>query len=165
MRCHETIKERGVGHREVVERQHAAAAHGRFGLVLILVAAFMVVLDFSIVNVALPSIQRELGISAASVQWVIMAYAIAFGGLLILGGRASDLYGGGRMFLAGIGVFTAASLASGVARGPGGRAPQRPGAAERRTGGARRWRNDGRARRAVADHHRLSRGPAADQGL
>lgn len=118
MRCHETIKEHGVGHREVVERQHAAAAHGRFGLTLILVAAFMVVLDFSIVNVALPSIQRELGISAASVQWVITAYAIAFGGLLILGGRASDLYGRRRMFLAGIGVFTAASLAGGLARDP-----------------------------------------------
>jgi EmrB/QacA subfamily drug resistance transporter len=117
MRYHETIKEHGVGHREV-ERQHAAAAHGRFGLVLILVAAFMVVLDFSIVNVALPSIQRELGISAASVQWVIMAYAIAFGGLLILGGRAGDLYGRRRMFLAGIGVFTAASLAGGLARDP-----------------------------------------------
>jgi EmrB/QacA subfamily drug resistance transporter len=118
MRCHETIKEHGVGHREVVERQRAADAHGRFGLVLILVAAFMVVLDFSIVNVALPSIQRELGISAASVQWVITAYAIAFGGLLILGGRASDLYGRRRMFLAGIGVFTAASLAGGLARDP-----------------------------------------------
>ena len=118
MRCHETIKEHGVGHREVVERQRAADAHGRFGLVLILVAAFMVVLDFSIVNVALPSIQRELGISAASVQWVITAYAIAFGGLLILGGRAADLYGRRRMFLAGIGVFTAASLAGGLARDP-----------------------------------------------
>jgi len=118
MRCHEAIKEHGVGHREVLKRQHAAAAHGRFGLVLILVAAFMVVLDFSIVNVALPSIQRELGISAASVQWVITAYAIAFGGLLILGGRASDLYGRRRMFLAGIGVFTLASLAGGLARDP-----------------------------------------------
>src|ERR1022692_2430371 len=118
MSCHETIKEHGVGHREVVKRQYAAAVHGRFGLTLILVAAFMVVLDFSIVNVALPSIQRELGISAASVQWVITAYAIAFGGLLILGGRASDLYGRRRMFLAGIGVFTAASLAGGLARDP-----------------------------------------------
>jgi EmrB/QacA subfamily drug resistance transporter len=78
----------------------------------------MVVLDFSIVNVALPSIQRELGISAASVQWVVTAYAIALGGLLILGGRAGDLYGRRRLFLAGIGVFTAASLAGGLARDP-----------------------------------------------
>ncbi|MEV6056965.1 MFS transporter [Streptomyces sp. NPDC052107] len=92
--------------------------HGRLGLALILVAAFMVVLDFSIVNVALSSIQRELGVSAASVQWVVTAYAIAFGGLLILGGRAGDLYGRRRLFLAGIGVFTAASLAGGLARDP-----------------------------------------------
>jgi EmrB/QacA subfamily drug resistance transporter len=95
-----------------------AAGHGRLGLALILVASFMVVLDFSIVNVALSSIQRELGISAASVQWVVTAYAIAFGGLLILGGRAGDLYGRRRLFLAGIGVFTAASLAGGLARDP-----------------------------------------------
>jgi EmrB/QacA subfamily drug resistance transporter len=94
------------------------AGHGRLGLALILVAAFMVVLDFSIVNVALPSIQRELGISADVVQWVVTAYAIAFGGLLILGGRAGDLFGRRRLFLAGIGVFTAASLAGGLARDP-----------------------------------------------
>src|SRR5216683_7539344 len=56
-------------------------------LALILTAAFMVVLDFSIVNVALPSIQRELGFSGSSVQWIVTGYAIAFGGLLILGGR------------------------------------------------------------------------------
>src|SRR6266566_30210 len=94
------------------------AGPGRPGLGLILAASFMVVLDFSIVNVALPSIQRELGISTASVQWVVTAYAIAFGGLLILGGRAGDLYGRRRLFLAGIGVFTAASLAGGLARDP-----------------------------------------------
>lgn len=95
-----------------------AAGHGRLGLPLILVASFMVVLDFSIVNVALSSIERELGISASFVQWVVTAYAIAFGGLLILGGRAGDLFGRRRMFLAGIGVFTAASLAGGLARDP-----------------------------------------------
>ncbi|MET9039027.1 MFS transporter [Streptomyces mirabilis] len=67
------------------------AEHGRLGLTLILVAAFMVVLDFSIVNVALSSIQRDLGVSAATVQWMVTGYAIAFGGLLILGGRAGDL--------------------------------------------------------------------------
>ncbi|MFF1640681.1 MFS transporter [Streptomyces sp. NPDC058246] len=94
------------------------APHGRLGLALILVAAFMVVLDFSIVNVALPSIQRELGISGATVQWVVTAYAIAFGGLLILGGRAGDLYGRRRLFLTGLAVFTAASLAGGLARDP-----------------------------------------------
>ena len=87
-------------------------------LALILVAAFMVVLDFSIVNVALPSIQRELGISAASVQWVVTAYAIAFGGLLILGGRAADLLGRRRMFVVGLVAFALASLAGGLAQDP-----------------------------------------------
>jgi EmrB/QacA subfamily drug resistance transporter len=100
------------------ERPDTPPGYGRLGLALILLAAFMVVLDFSIVNLALPSIQHELGISADLVQWVVTAYAIAFGGLLILGGRAGDLFGRRRLFLAGIGVFTAASLAGGLARDP-----------------------------------------------
>ena len=87
-------------------------------LVLILMAAFMVVLDFSIVNVALPSIQRELGFSASAVQWIVTAYAITFGGLLILGGRAADLFGRRRVFMAGLLVFTAASLSGGLAHDP-----------------------------------------------
>ena len=78
----------------------------------------MVVLDFSIVNVALPSIQRELGFAGSSVQWIVTGYAIAFGGLLILGGRAADLFGRRRMFTAGLIVFTAASLAGGLAHDP-----------------------------------------------
>src|SRR5450631_3041296 len=86
------------------------------GLALILVASFMVVLDFSIVNVALPSIETELGLAASAVQWVITGYAITFGGLLILGGRAADLFGRRRMFVAGLLVFTAASLAGGLAQ-------------------------------------------------
>jgi EmrB/QacA subfamily drug resistance transporter len=85
-------------------------------LALILVAAFMVVLDFSIVNVALPSIERELGVSTSVAQWVVTGYAIAFGGLLILGGRAADLLGRRRMFIAGLVVFSLASLAGGLAR-------------------------------------------------
>jgi EmrB/QacA subfamily drug resistance transporter len=83
---------------------------------LILVASFMVVLDFSIVNVALASIQRELGFPAAAAQWVVTGYAITFGGLLILGGRAADLFGRRRMFLAGLIAFTTASLAGGLAQ-------------------------------------------------
>jgi EmrB/QacA subfamily drug resistance transporter len=78
----------------------------------------MVVLDFSIVNVALPSIAAELGFSASDVQWIITAYAISFGGLLILGGRAADLFGRRRMFVAGLLIFTAASLAGGLAHDP-----------------------------------------------
>ena len=94
-----------------------AQLHG-LALALILTAAFMVVLDFSIVNVALPSIEAELGFPADAVQWIITAYAIAFGGLLILGGRAADLFGRRRMFIAGLLVFSAASLAGGLAHDP-----------------------------------------------
>ena len=78
----------------------------------------MVVLDFSIVNVALPSIERELGLAQAQVQWVVTGYAIAFAGLLILGGRAADLFGRRRMFITGLLVFTVASLAGGLAQEP-----------------------------------------------
>jgi EmrB/QacA subfamily drug resistance transporter len=92
--------------------------HQGLRLALILLAAFMVVLDFSIVNVALPSIERELSITAAAVQWVITGYAIAFGGLLILGGRAADLFGRRRMFVSGLLAFTVASLAGGLAHDP-----------------------------------------------
>ncbi|HEY1627897.1 MAG TPA: MFS transporter [Streptosporangiaceae bacterium] len=95
----------------------AAAAPNR-QLALILTAAFMVVLDFSIVNVALPSIERELSLAQSQVQWVVTGYAIAFAGLLILGGRAADLLGRRRMFITGLLVFTVASLAGGLAQEP-----------------------------------------------
>jgi EmrB/QacA subfamily drug resistance transporter len=87
-------------------------------LAVSLIAAFMALLDVSIVNVALPSIETELGFPADAVQWIITAYAIAFGGLLILGGRAADLFGRRRMFVAGLLIFSAASLAGGLARDP-----------------------------------------------
>ena len=87
-------------------------------LALILVAAFMVVLDFSIVNVALPSIERELHMPPDAVQWIVTGYAISFGGLLILGGRAADLLGQRRMFVAGLIAFSLASLAGGLAQDP-----------------------------------------------
>ena len=90
----------------------------RLALALILTAAFMVVLDFSIVNVALASIERELGFSASAAAWIVTGYAIAFGGLLILGGRAADMFGRRRMFMAGLIVFSAASLAGGLAHDP-----------------------------------------------
>jgi EmrB/QacA subfamily drug resistance transporter len=87
-------------------------------LALILVAAFMVVLDFSIVNVALPSIERELHMPPNAVQWIVTGYAISFGGLLILGGRAADLLGRRRMFVIGLIAFALASLAGGLAQDP-----------------------------------------------
>jgi EmrB/QacA subfamily drug resistance transporter len=96
----------------------APRRHRRLALALILTAAFMVVLDFSIVNVALASIEREFGFSASAVQWVVTGYAIAFGGLLILGGRAADSFGRRRMFMIGLAIFTAASLAGGLAHDP-----------------------------------------------
>jgi EmrB/QacA subfamily drug resistance transporter len=83
-------------------------------LSLVLVASFMVVLDFSIVNVALPSIRTSLGFTGDSVQWVVTAYAITFAGLLILGGRVADLFGRRRCFIVGLLVFAWASLAAGL---------------------------------------------------
>ena len=96
----------------------AATGYGRLPLALILTAVFMVVLDFSIVNVALASIQRELGFDASSVQWIVTGYAITFGGFLVLGGRAADLYGRRRLFRSGMLLFTVASLAGGLAQDP-----------------------------------------------
>jgi EmrB/QacA subfamily drug resistance transporter len=93
------------------------ASHGRKWLALALLATvqFMVVLDIAIVNVALPSIQTDLGFSQESLQWVISAYALFFGGFLLLGGRTADLLGRRRLFVAGLIVFSAASLLSGFA--------------------------------------------------
>jgi EmrB/QacA subfamily drug resistance transporter len=88
----------------------------RWGALAIVIAAqFMVILDVAIVNVALPSIKDDLGFSEASLQWVITAYAILFGGALLLGGRLADLFGRRRVFLVGMGLFTASSLLSGLA--------------------------------------------------
>ena len=84
-------------------------------LVLVCFAQFMVVLDATIVNVALPSIQTDLGLSEANLQWIVNAYTLVFGGFLLLGGRAGDLIGRKRLFLGGIVVFTVASLLNGLA--------------------------------------------------
>src|SRR5436305_12704584 len=84
-------------------------------LVLICLAQFMVILDATIVNVALPSIQTDLGLSEANLQWIINAYTLVFGGFLLLGGRLGDLVGRKRVFLAGLVIFTTASLLNGLA--------------------------------------------------
>jgi EmrB/QacA subfamily drug resistance transporter len=84
-------------------------------LALLCAVQFMVVLDIAIVNVALPSIQVDLGFSQESLQWVISAYALVFGGFLLLGGRAADLVGRRRIFVAGLVVFTLGSLFCGLA--------------------------------------------------
>jgi EmrB/QacA subfamily drug resistance transporter len=84
-------------------------------LALIVTAQFMVILDVAIVNVALPSIKSDLGFSQTGLQWVITAYAILFGGTLLLGGRLADLLGRRRMFVAGLALFALSSLLSGFA--------------------------------------------------
>src|SRR4051812_20810882 len=88
-------------------------------LALIVTAQFMVILDVAIVNVALPSIKTDLGFAQDSLQWVVSAYAIFFGGALLLGGRLADLLGRRRLFVAGLAVFAASSLLCGLA-GAGG---------------------------------------------
>ena len=93
--------------------------HRGLALGLILLAQMLVVIDVSIVTLALPAIQRGLGFSSAGLQWVISAYALAFGGFLLLGGRLADLLGRRRILIAGAGLFTAASLACGLAGSPG----------------------------------------------
>jgi EmrB/QacA subfamily drug resistance transporter len=94
-----------------------ARAAPRPGVILALVcaAAFMGVLDIAIVNVALPSIQRDLGLPQSSLQWVVIAYGLMFGGFLLLGGRLADLAGRRRVFVTGLTVFALASLGSGLA--------------------------------------------------
>src|SRR2546430_10203210 len=84
-------------------------------LIVIAFAQLMVVLDTTIVNVALPSIQRALRFSATDLEWVVNGYSLAFGGLLLLGGRAGDLFGRRRMFIAGVLLFAGGSLAGGPA--------------------------------------------------
>jgi EmrB/QacA subfamily drug resistance transporter len=88
-------------------------------LAVLSIAYLMVVLDVSIVNVALPSIQKSLGFSSGSLEWVVSGYALTFGGFLLLGGRAGDLLGRRRVFMAGLALFSVASLLCGLAVSPG----------------------------------------------
>ena len=81
-----------------------------FALALVCAASFMEILDAQIVTVAIPSIERSLGLSAGHVQWLLSGYTVAFGGLLLVGGRAADLFGRRRMFIIGVGGFTLFSL-------------------------------------------------------
>ena len=125
-------------------------------LALLCGAFFMVLLDGTITIVALPSIGADLGFSKQDLAWVLSAYALTFGGLLLLGGRAADLLGRRRVFMAGVLLFTAASLAvrAGLVAGgaPGG--PRGPG----------RRRRDHDPDRPVDHLHDLSRGLRAEQG-
>src|SRR2546429_205998 len=96
-----------------------AQSADRPAIALLTTCQLMLVTDATIVNVALPSIQRSLHFSAAGLSWVVNAYTLAFGGLLLLGGRAGDILGHRRVFVAGITLFTVASLFGGLATAPG----------------------------------------------
>ena len=87
----------------------------RWALVLISIAQLMVVLDATIANIALPYIQADLGISQANLTWIVTGYALAFGSLLLLGGRLGDLYGRRKVFMIGLVIFAVASLLGGLA--------------------------------------------------
>jgi EmrB/QacA subfamily drug resistance transporter len=101
-----------------VSETRAAARTGTI-LAIACLGQFMVILDVAIVTVALPAMRADLGFSATGLQWVVNAYTLTFAGFLLLGGRAADLFGRRRIFLAGLGLFTLASLACGLAPGPG----------------------------------------------
>ena len=90
-----------------------------FALIVLCLGSLMIVLDVTIVNVALPSIREDLGFSETSLAWVVNAYLLTYGGFLLLGGRLGDLYGHRRLFLSGITLFTLASLACGLATSQG----------------------------------------------
>ncbi|MFG3354859.1 MFS transporter [Streptomyces sp. NPDC048001] len=108
---------RAPSHTKTPAAPPATAAPRTWAVVLAACAGqFLVVLDVSVVNVALPSMRTDLSMSAAGLQWVLNAYSIAFAGFMLLGGRAADVFGRKRMFLLGLGLFTAASLAGGVAQ-------------------------------------------------
>ena len=104
------------GHRDPAASRTVAPERRPWSvMVLLSVAQFMVILDATVVNVALPSIARSLSLAPGGLQWVVTAYVLASGGLVLLGGRAADVAGRRRIFLVGLAVFTAASLASGLA--------------------------------------------------
>ena len=102
----------GIGRRRDNRNRRDTRA---IALALVLGAQLMIILDLTVVNIALPSIARGLHFSAPSLSWVLNAYTLTFGGLLLLGGRAGDILGRRRVFIAGIALFTAASLAGGLA--------------------------------------------------
>ena len=92
----------------------------RWTLVAVGLATFMTYLDNNIVNVAIPDIQRELGLSTAGIEWVVSGYILTFAGLLLAGGRLADAFGRRRLFVIGLAVFTASSLFAGLASGAAG---------------------------------------------
>ena len=107
-----------VSHHAGVHAQDPTDRASWWVLGFIGVAQFMVILDVTVVNIALPSISTALRFSASDLQWVVTVYVLFTGGLMLLGGRSADSFGRRRVFLVGLLVFTAASLASGLAWSP-----------------------------------------------
>jgi len=108
-------KQHTAMHHSAMNTEGMSATPARWLLPVLLVAQLMVILDITAVNIALPHIARDLKMSGATISWTITSYSLIFGSLLLFGGRAADLLGRRRMFLAGLGVFTASSLASAMA--------------------------------------------------
>ena len=104
-----------TGHRQGHAPTESVGGSKLMLLAVLLVAQLMVILDITAVNIALPSLSRDLDISGSSISWTITSYSLIFGSLLLFGGRAADLLGRRRMFLAGLGIFTASSFASAMA--------------------------------------------------
>jgi EmrB/QacA subfamily drug resistance transporter len=113
MRQAESIR----AHAPLASEPRTSGSRAWWALVWLCLAQFMVILDVTVVNVALPTIGADLHLDRAMLTWVVTAYTLCFGGLMLLGGRAADALGRRRTFLAGLGLFTIASLASGLAQG------------------------------------------------
>src|SRR5437870_4973321 len=114
-RPHRRDKRQGVA----MNTTSSTEVHRWRAFAVLAVAYFMAIVDFTIVNVALPTIGRKLHFSESNLQWVVTAYALTFGGFLLLGGRAADLLGRRRILMVGLGLFTAASLGAGLATSAG----------------------------------------------
>ena len=123
---------------------------------LLAVSFFMTIIDLTIVNVSLPTIGRDLHFSATSLQWVVTAYALTFGGFMLLGGRAADLLGRRRILMVGLSLFTAASLGAALSTGEA--------VADRSEGRSGARRGDHAARRPVDRDEHVRRGRRAQQG-
>ena len=108
-----------VAERGPAPESPAAETNRWLVLVLVCLAQFMVILDATITNVALPSIQQDLGFTPTGLQWVVNSYTLLFGGFLLLGGRAADIVGRKKIFIAGTLLFAAASLLNGLATSSG----------------------------------------------
>ena len=108
----------GGGQERALRGSSGTASHKRLTLFLLCLASFMAVVDTTIVSIALPSMRREMGFSGADAQWILNGYALAFGGLLLLLGRAGDLWGRRRLFMVGLVLFAAASLVGGLSWAP-----------------------------------------------